>query len=101
VSTLTVAEISDLYKRIASVTTRLEFTSPVADDDLVEFARQLRDVLPFGFVTRLTRPRVDRVGVEVLGPTGRVHYGRTMLVSEAPQAAPVVYPFGYTTSTTA
>lgn len=78
-------DVSELYKRIASVTTRFEFTRPVESEDLAIVRQALVDALPEGFVptVQLDLPRGERVLVEVWdtnkNPQRRV-YARQMIV---------------------
>lgn len=81
---MNVAEISDLYRRIAGVTTRFEFTHPVSGDDLEQFRDHLQTAVGDGFLAgaeMMTNGHV-LVCVFTLEPWMRRCYAREMLVLE-------------------
>lgn len=74
--------ISDLYRRIASVTTRYVFTEPVTQDDMDQFADALAVVLPSGCTpTVASNPPYVRVSVH---RGAHRWYYRDMIVERAP-----------------
>lgn len=73
--------ISELYRRIAGVTTRYDFAAPVEDADLDHVQRELSGAIPAHYIARVRRSADPRyVDVEVFGGGRRV-YRRPMIVS--------------------
>lgn len=70
--------VSDLYRRIAGVTTRFEFTAPVEDDDLATVRAELAAAVP-GYQVSVDRAD-PHVLVEVHAPDGGRLYARSMIV---------------------
>jgi hypothetical protein len=77
-----VASISGLYRRIAAVTTRFEFTEPVEISDMHTVRAELEHAVPELSWGLLQQAR----GVEVTGywEQNRPAYRRLMLVASAP-----------------
>jgi hypothetical protein len=75
------AAISSLYRRIASVTTRFDFVEPVTDADLREFSFQLQCVVGEGSVRVERDPDPRFVLVYVDSPDGG--YRRQMIIRRA------------------
>lgn len=73
------AEISDLYRRIAGVTTRFEFTAPLESSDIDTVHAELTRALPEDCVA-VVESRGAIVHVEVRR-AGRRLYARDMIVS--------------------
>ena len=72
--------ISALYRKIAGVTCRYDFTSPVEDADLDHVQRELSAAIPDDCTARVARdPDPRYVLVEVFW-RGRPVYGRQMVV---------------------
>lgn len=76
-----VAWISDLYRRIAGVTTRFAFTPPVERADIDAFRAALWEALPCALRTTVElAPSGRGVDVEVFDPAGARVYHRLMLL---------------------
>ncbi len=83
---LTVDEISELYRRIASVTTKYTFTAPVDHTDCAHVAAELRAALGAGWSVEVYHRQQDDVMITVWAFDGQRLYQREMLIVAAPVA---------------
>lgn len=73
--------VSELYRKIASVTCRFDFTAPVESADIDVVCGELVRALPKGFEVLVCRePDARHVLVEVYWPDGARLYRRQMIV---------------------
>ncbi len=81
---LTVDEISELYRRIASVTTKYTFTAPVDHTDCAVVHGELHTALGAGWSIEVYHRLQIDVVITVWSIDGQRVYQREMLISAAP-----------------